>query len=229
MTIARLFGLEAKRALIIGGTPIGHATQALFAEAGATCVLVDPQSDPDAVAGAVDEFAAQHRGIDILVYAATLTGTFPLANLTLEQWDRLHNHNLRGAFVAIRQAVRHMRDHDGGVIVGVSTMGAVHPVLQGNAAYGSSKAGLNALIRAVALDEHANGIRANIIMPGAVPVGDPDADTVRLGGPAMEPGRLMLGMGSCEDVAAGILYLASPASRFMTGQALVLDGGFLIS
>jgi NAD(P)-dependent dehydrogenase (short-subunit alcohol dehydrogenase family) len=122
-----------------------------------------------------------------------------------------------------------MRDSGGGAIVAVSTMGSVHPVLMGNAAYGASKAGLNAMIRAVALDENGHNIRANTILPGAVPVGDPEAGAVRIGGPAMQPGRLMMGMGSCEDVAAGILYLASPAARFMTGQILTLDGGFLIS
>jgi len=229
MTLDRLFGLQGKCALIIGATPIGLATQSLFIEAGATCVLANPGSEPEAIAAAVDQFAAEHSKIDILVYAATRTGTYPLADTTLDQWDGMQDHNVRGAFVAVRQAVRHMRDSGGGAIIAVSTMGSVHPVLMGNAAYGASKAGLNAMIRAVALDENCHNIRANTILPGAVPVGDPEAGTVRLGGPAMQPGRLMMGMGSCEDVAAGILYLASPAARFMTGQVLTLDGGFLIS
>lgn len=229
MSLDRLFGLQGKRALIIGATPIGHATQTLFIEAGATCALADPGSDSEAIAAAVEQFVAEHAKIDILVYAATLTGTYSLADMTLDQWDGMQNCNVRGAFVAVRQAVPHMRDSGGGAIVAVSTMGSVHPVLKGNAAYGASKAGLNAMIRAVALDENCHGIRANTILPGAVPVGDPEAGAVRLGGPAMEPGRLMMGMGNCEDVAAGILYLVSPASRFMTGQVLTLDGGFLIS
>jgi NAD(P)-dependent dehydrogenase (short-subunit alcohol dehydrogenase family) len=229
MTLNRLFGLNDKRALIIGATPIGQATHTLFVEAGATCTLADPGADPDAIAAAVDQFVAEQGQIDVLVYAATLTGTYPLADMTLDQWDTMHNGNVRGAFVAVRQAVRHMRESGGGAIVAVSTMGSLHPVLNGNAAYGASKAGLNAMMRSVALDEHGHGIRANAILPGAVPVGEAESSAVRLGGPAMEPGRLMMGMGSCEDVAAGILYLASPASRFMTGQTLTLDGGFLIS
>jgi NAD(P)-dependent dehydrogenase (short-subunit alcohol dehydrogenase family) len=229
MTLDRLFGLHGQRALIVGATPIGQATHALFVEAGATCAVVNPGPNPDAIADAVDQFVAEQGKIDVLVYAATLTGTYPLSDMTLDQWDAMQNGNVRGAFVAVRQAVRHMRDSGGGAIVAVSTMGSLHPVLKGNAAYGASKAGLNALIRAVALDENAHGIRANTILPGAVPVGEPESGAVRLGGPAMESGRLMMGMGSCEDVAAGILYLASPASRFMTGQTLTLDGGFLIS
>jgi NAD(P)-dependent dehydrogenase (short-subunit alcohol dehydrogenase family) len=229
MTLDRLFGLQEKRALIIGATPIGLATHSLFIEAGATSTLSDPGADPEAIAHAVDQFVAEYGKIDILVYAATRTGTYPLVDTTLDQWDGMQDYNVRGAFVAVRQAVRHMRDSGGGAIVAVSTMGSVHPVLMGNAAYGASKAGLNAMIRAVALDENCHNIRANTILPGAVPVGDPEAGAVRIGGPAMQPGRLMMGMGSCEDVAAGILYLASPAARFMTGQILTLDGGFLIS
>ena len=225
MTLDRLFGLQEKRALIIGATPIGLATQSLFIEAGATSALSDPGADPEAIAHAVDQFVAEYGQIDILVYASTRTGTYPLADTTLDQWDGMQDYNVRGAFVAVRQAVRHMRDSGGGAIVAVSTMGSVHPILMGNAAYGASKAGLNAMIRAVALDEQSHGIRANTILPGAVPVGAPEADAVRLGGPAMEPGRLMMGMGSCEDVAAGILYLASPAARFMTGQTLCVEGG----
>lgn len=229
MSIERLFSLAGKSALVVGPTPIGVATADLFREAGADCTLVDPAPTEAALCAAVDDFVAAHGRIDILVYATTRIGTYPLADLTLEQWDRIHDDNLRGAFIAMRQAVRHMRGSGGGSIVAVSTMGSVHPVLKGNAAYGASKAGLNALVRAVALDEAEHGIRANAILPGAVPVGDPPADIVRLGGPATVAGRMMLGMAEPMEIATGILYLASPAARFMTGQSLVLDGGFLIS
>lgn len=229
MSIERLFALTGKTALVIGATPIGLATADLFREAGAICEVAAPAPEEAAIAGAVDAFVAAHGRIDVLVYATTRIGTYPVSDLTLEQWDRIQQDNLRGAFVSVRQAVRHMRTGGGGAIIAVSTMGSLHPVLKGNAAYGASKAGLNALIRAVALDEAEHGIRANTVLPGAVPVGDPPEDMVRLGGPATQDGRLMLGMGGAEEIAAGILYLASPAARLMTGQSLVLDGGFLIS
>src|SRR3546814_20097227 len=104
---------------------------------------------------------------------------------------------------------------------------SIHPVLKGDGAYGASKAGLNALVRAAARDHAEDGIRVNAVLPGAVPVGDPPADMERLGGPATQPGRLMLGMGSAEDVASAIVYLAPPAGRLITGPALALDGGSL--
>ena len=221
--------MPGQKALIIGATPIGEAAGALLREAGAEAEVIDVAADETAMAEAFAGFLSRHGRIDVLVYAVTRIGTYALPTMTLAQWDAIHDANLRGAFLALRQAIPAMQQQGSGAIVAVSTMGSVHPVLKGNGAYGASKAGLNGLVRAAALDHAGDGIRINAVLPGAVPVGDPPADMERLGGPATEPGRLMLGVGSAEDIAAAILYLVSPAGRFITGQALALDGGFLIS
>src|SRR3546814_16738341 len=99
-----------------------------------------------------------------------------------EQWEAVKDANRRGAFLAMGAVIPLMRAQGGGSIVAVSTMGSIHPVLKGNGAYGASKAGLNALVRAAALDHAEDGIRVNAVLPGAVPVGDPPADMERLGG-----------------------------------------------
>lgn len=224
-----IFGIADKTALIIGDNPIARATLALFTQAGATVELIEVAPDEAAMADAVGGFVERHGRLDIVVYAATRIGTYALPEMTLAQWDAMHDTNLRGAFLAFRDAVRQMKGQGGGAIVAVSTMGSLHPVLLGNTAYGSSKAGLNALVRATALDHAGDGIRANTVLHGAVLCGPPASDTVPLGGPATQPGRLTLGMGQPEDVASAILYLCSPAATFITGQSLTLDGGFLIS
>ncbi|MGQ2943000.1 MAG: SDR family NAD(P)-dependent oxidoreductase [Blastomonas fulva] len=224
-----IFGIADKTALIIGDNPIAQATLALFTQAGATVELIDVATEEAAMADAYAGFVERHGRLDIVVYAASRIGTYALPDMTLAQWDVMHDINLRGAFIALRDAVRQMKGQGGGVIVAVSTMGSLHPVLMGNAAYGSSKAGLNALVRATALDHAGDGIRANTVLHGAVPCGQPASDAVQMGGPAMQPGRLTLGMGQPEDVASAILYLCSPAAKFITGQSLALDGGFLIS
>ena len=223
-----IFGIADKKALIIGDNPIAQATLALFTQAGARVELIDVVPDEAAMADTFAGFVERHTGLDIVVYAASRIGTFALPEMTLAQWDAMHDINLRGAFLALRESVRWMKDHGGGAIVAVSTMGSLHPVLAGNTAYGSSKAGLNALVRATALDHVGDRIRANTVLHGAVPCGPPASDAVPLGGPAMQPGRLTLGMGQPEDVASAILYLCSPAAQFITGQSLILDGGFLI-
>lgn len=229
MTIDRLFGLAGRKALIIGTTPIGNATAALFEEAGATAEVRDVHADEAAMAEVVGGFTERHGSLDVLVYATTRIGTYALPQTSMAQWDAIHDSNLKGAFLALRETIPVMQRQGGGVIVAVSTMGSVHPVLKGNGAYGASKGGLNALVRAAALDHVGDGIRINTVLPGAVPVGPAPDDMQSMGGPAMEAGRLKLGIGSAEDVAAAILFLASPAGRFITGQALALDGGFLIS
>lgn len=228
MTLDRIFGVAGLRVLIIGATPIGQATAAMFGDLGATAELADIIPDEGSIATTVSRFVDRHGGVDLLVYAVTRIGTYALPTMALDQWDAVQDANLRGAFLAMRAVIPAMRTQGSGAIVAVSTMGSVHPVLKGNGAYGASKAGLNALVRAAALDHAEDGIRVNAVLPGAVPVGDPPADMERLGGPATQPGRLTLGMGSAEDVASAIVYLASPAGRFITGQALTLDGGFLI-
>jgi NAD(P)-dependent dehydrogenase (short-subunit alcohol dehydrogenase family) len=108
-------------------------------------------------------------------------------------------------------------------------MGSLHPVLHGNAAYGAAKAGLNAMIRAIALDHYRDGVLANAVLCGAVPVGPAPPDAGPMAGPAAQPGRLMMGRAEPELIAAAVLYLASAAGGFVTGQTLTLDGGFLIS
>lgn len=229
MTLSKMLDISGQKALVIGATPIAEATRQLLADANVTVDLVDPEPEETAMGKAVESFLDRHEGIDILVYAATRIGTYALPSMTVDQWDAIHDTNLRGAFLALRAAIPAMQRHGGGSIAVVSTMGSIHPVLKGNAAYGSSKAGLNALVRAAALDHAEDSIRVNAVLFGAVPVGTPPADMQKLGGPATQPGRLMLGMGSAEEVAAAILYLASPAARPITGQTLTLDGGFLIS
>lgn len=229
MTLERVFGVTDRKILVIGATPIGEATAALFNELGATAEIADIVPGEQVIADAVAGFVARHGRIDVMVYAVTRIGTYALPTMSLDQWDQVQDANLRGAFLAMRAVIPAMQQQGGGAIVAVSTMGSVHPVLKGNGAYGASKAGLNGLVRAAALDHADDGIRVNAVLPGAVPVGDPPADMERLGGPATQPGRLMLGMGRTEDVASAIVYLASPAARFVTGQMLALDGGFLIS
>jgi NAD(P)-dependent dehydrogenase (short-subunit alcohol dehydrogenase family) len=228
-----LFGIDGAVAAVVGQSTIGAATAQLFEEAGARVELIPigdggiDLADENAVAARLDQFVADHGQLDILVYAAIEVGSYPLADTSLAQWDRLHGTNLRGAFLVLREGVKRMRP--GGRIVAVSTMGSLHPVLHGNAGYGSSKAGLNGLIRAIAFDHAAQGIRANTVLHGAVPVGSFPDDMPPVSGPGMDAERRLLGDGKVEDVAAGILYLVSPAGRYITGQTLTLDGGFLIS
>jgi meso-butanediol dehydrogenase / (S,S)-butanediol dehydrogenase / diacetyl reductase len=228
MSIDALFGLPGKTALIVGGGKVPHAVAALFREAGAMVTHVaDPVLDEASVA---DLFAAL-PALDILVNGVVRTGSWPIEDLSLVEWDRVHTTNVRGAFLLMREAVRTMRAHGrGGRLISLSTIGAVHPVLHGNFAYGSSRAGMNALTRQFALDFAGEGILSNAILVGAI-ASDPFPEDAPMppSGPVMIAGRLPLGHGQPEDVAPVALLLASPAGRYINGQAIAVDGGFQIA
>jgi NAD(P)-dependent dehydrogenase (short-subunit alcohol dehydrogenase family) len=162
----------------------------------------------------------------------------PLVETTVRQWDDVQSLNLRANFLCMREGVKQMLAAGrGGRIVNVTTIGAHHPVMNGNAAYGAARLGVSALSRNTALDYARDGILVNTVLAGAVAdkvITHPTTLAARAAGreqsgPIMGPGRLPLGSGDMTDVAAAVLYLVSPAGRYMTGQSMVLDGGFLVS
>ena len=104
-----LFDLSGRKALIIGATPIGEATARLFAKAGASAQVRDVAPEEAAMAEAVGEFLDRNGSLDILVYAATRIGTYALPKTTMAQWDAIHDTNLKGAFLAFREAIPAMQ------------------------------------------------------------------------------------------------------------------------
>ncbi|WP_207771693.1 MULTISPECIES: SDR family NAD(P)-dependent oxidoreductase [Bacteria] len=223
-----LFSLEGKLALVTGNGLIPHAIVTLFRNAGAQVVhAAEPALDEEAV----ETVFSPLRELDILVNGSIRTGAWPIDRLELDEWDRVHATNVRGAFLMMREAARVMCGHGrGGRLITISTIGSVHPVLNGNYAYGSSRAGTNALVRQFALDFAASSITSNAILVGAIrsdpfPPDCPMPPT----GPGMDPRRLPLGYGTPEDVAPLALLLASEGGRYITGQSIAVDGGFLVA
>jgi NAD(P)-dependent dehydrogenase (short-subunit alcohol dehydrogenase family) len=176
--------------------------------------------------------------LDILVNCAGVTANQDLLDTSLEVFDAQQSVNQRATFLTMREGVRAMRQAgNGGRIVNVTTMGTLHPVLHGNAAYGASRAGVVAMTRSVAFDFARDRILANTVHPGAVRSKTRFHESLQarlaaggtLSGPGTDPNRLPLGMGNGRDIAAAVLYLVGPSGGYITGQSLVLDGGFLIS
>jgi NAD(P)-dependent dehydrogenase (short-subunit alcohol dehydrogenase family) len=166
--------------------------------------------------------------IDVLVNAAaTVTPIETVVDLAVEDWDRAFAVNLRGAFLAAKAVIPHMAAVGGGSIVNVaSEIGMVGSPKR--SAYGASKAGLIHLTKVLALDHAGAGIRVNAISPGAVMT---DRLLRRFGTEAATEAALRdlypLGrIGRPDEIAAGILFLASDEAAFMTGANLVMDGGY---
>ena len=244
--------LDGRVALITGGAGgIGAATAALMAARGAQVVVVDialeraravAASIPNASACRVDladegsirvmveQVVQQYRRLDILHNNAALLDPelAPLdadvEHMRTDVWDRIQSVNLRGTMLATREALPHLKAHGNGAIVHtVSNLGLQGHVIQ--SAYSSSKAALIQLTRSVAASHARQGVRCNAVAPGmtltpallaAFPV-----ELRRV----VEAETLRDRLGTPEDIAEAVAFLASDAAANITGQVLVSDGG----
>ena len=247
--------LEGKVAIVSGGgTGIGAATARLFAREGASVVVTgrSPEpiqgvaaeiagvavagdiADPVHAAGAVEAAVSTFGGLDIVVANAGIGLGGSAAETTDEQWRRTIETNLTGQFTLIRAALPRLIERGGGAIVLVSSIGAIVGGTD-SASYSASKTGLLGLMRSVAVDYGPLGVRANAILPGWVqtPMADRAMDELaardgltRAQAYSEATSNIPLRRaGRSEEIAACCAFLASDDSSFMTGAALVVDGG----
>ena len=250
------FRLDGKNAVVTGAAAgIGRAVAVTLAKAGARVVAADLNADGvqatvklvggNAVAATCDvaneasvvalfETAARTVGaVDILVNVAGIYPKTPFLETSADKWDKIQAVNLRGTFLCMREAVKRMKaSGNGGSIVNISSVGSMLAVIFDAADYGASKAGVNNLTKTAALEFAADRIRVNAILPGGVATEQAAQSVVDrpAQGPITQPGRVPLGrIGQPEDIANAVLFLASPAADYITGQLLAVDGGFLVS
>jgi NAD(P)-dependent dehydrogenase (short-subunit alcohol dehydrogenase family) len=246
---------EGKVALVTGGTSgIGRETSILFARKGARVVVAGRReiegketidlirraggegifvradvSRASEVKALVEKTVAAYGGLDYAFNNAGIEGHWvPIVEQTEDEWDQTIDINLKGTWLCLKYEIRQMlKQGRGGVIVNnASISGFIGSY--GSATYAASKHGVLGLTKAAALEVARNGIRVNAVCPAAVET--PMAD--RLFG-APEVRKKVLGFypiarfGKPIEVAEAVLWMCSGAAGFMTGQSLVLDGGFL--
>jgi meso-butanediol dehydrogenase / (S,S)-butanediol dehydrogenase / diacetyl reductase len=220
--------LEGKLAVVTGGASgIGAAAASALRREGALVSILDlaaPEPCDVTNAGQVRD-AIDHVGpIDVLVNAAGIAVRHPIGDEEERDWDRCMAVNVKGIFLCSKYALARMPA--GGSIIHLSSATGIVGV-RDRAAYTASKGAIISLTRNMALDYAGRGIRVNCICPGFVRtplldmlLRDPDR-THKL--TAMHPlGRL----GEPEDIANAVVFLASSESSWITGHALVVDGGF---
>jgi 3-oxoacyl-[acyl-carrier protein] reductase len=180
-------------------------------------------ADSAACASAVDSLIKTHGRLDVLVNNAGVAVDGLVMRVKDEDWDKQLDTNLKGAFTLIRAACRPMMKQKGGVIINLtSVVGEMGN--GGQAAYSASKAGLIGLTKSVARELASRNIRVNAVSPGFIGTDM----TSHLEGETREKmiAAIPLGrLGSPEDVANAVLFLASDAAAYVTGEVLKVNGG----
>lgn len=175
---------------------------------------------------AVQLAESQYGKLDILVNNAGIAIHGTIEETTEDDWDHLMGINMKGVFLGTKYALPAMRRAGRGSIINISSGAGIAPAPGTSAAYAASKGGVRLFTKATAVQHAKDNIRCNSVHPGPI-------DTPMVRGPQTDPdrvetliGRVPLGrLGTAEEVAYGVLYLASDEASFVTGSELVIDGG----
>lgn len=239
-------GLQGTRVLLFGAGGLGTACARAFADVGAQVAVID--RSPNALEKFADTEtrvrriqhslvteedcqAAVHAGVgalgglDALVHAVGVNNRKPIVETSLEEWRHIQHVNLETAFVLGRTAGELMVKQGSGRIVFFSSVAGLM-AHRNHGAYAASKGGLNQMTRVMAHEWASSGVGVNAVAPGYVETpltsGYLEQDSMREKLTSLVPaGRL----GNADETVGPVLFLASPLSRFVTGQVLYVDGG----
>ncbi|MBD1548489.1 SDR family NAD(P)-dependent oxidoreductase [Roseibium aggregatum] len=246
-----------KTVLITGaGIGIGRATAKAFGAAGYRVIVTDVLPDEGAsvveeisAAGGTAEFhpldvtsteaanavvamvEANYGAIDTVVCNAGIAHKVPLDELSDEKWDHTFDVDLKGMFRVIRAAAPKMRAAGTGSVVCLSSIMGVAYGWDEHVQYSSAKSGVVGMVRGLAVELAPSGLRVNGVAPGYIRTAQALSEKHSLGpeGLAQAADFIPMGrVGEAEDIADVILFLASDAARYLTGQVVTVDGGLLV-
>ena len=261
--LSKLVRLDGKTAVITGGARgIGLAITRRLTEAGAAVVIADTDTEEAEnvvvqlksqeidihyvkcdvtieaeVKQMVDDVLKKVGSIDILVNNAGIYPRKSLEEMSGEDFRRVLSVNLTGTFLCSRYVAEAMTSRgEGGCIINIASIEALHPSSTGMSAYDASKGGVLMLTKSMASELGKHDIRVNAIAPGAIKTRgmlsqtSPSRDRSQLKELKSFLSRIALGrLGDADDIARTALFLASDMAEYITGEMIVVDGGYLVS
>lgn len=229
--IAKLFAREGAK-VVIGDIHPGNTVEEISRDGGTSIFVKTDVRVTEEVRRLVEAAIREYGRLDIVCNDAGIELIKRLVDTTEDEWDRVFDTNLKGVFLVSKQALPHFIEQKSGVVVNVaSQLGIVGGERWG--AYCASKAGVIQLTKVMALEYARYNIRANCVCPGAIETPMVEREL------SMEPNRELASkvmisqhpigrLGTPEEIAQAVLFLASSRSSFVTGAALVADGGYTI-
>jgi 3-oxoacyl-[acyl-carrier protein] reductase len=206
----------------------GRATAGRLAERGEASFVATDIARKKSVDGLVEATLARYGRVDILVQNAGIYPYTMLADIEVAEWDAVLGVNLRGCFLAIRACASPMRAQRYGRIVLTSSITGPRVSSPGHGHYSASKAGINGLIRAAAIELAPDGITVNGVEPGNILTEGMQAERSPEFISAMERSVPLGRLGTPADVAHAVLFLASDEAAYITGTTIVVDGGQIL-
>lgn len=199
----------------------GEVVRQIEAAGGKAVAFQANSADPDAVRGSIDRTVAELGGLDILVNNAGIARQGGVAEISLEDIDALLDVNVRGVILASQAAIRHLPA--GGRIINIGSSLGERVPFGGVTVYSATKSALRSFTAGLSRELGPRGITVNLVQPGST---DTDMNPADGESSAAQKSAMSLGeYGTPEDIAAAVVFLASPGGKQITGATITVDGG----